>query len=435
MRTSLSRVATTIVAGLLAAACSSSPSPTSVSTPAASAPAATPAAAVSSGPSPSSVPTKTATPHPPSPSPVRSATHAWERLGTIKGATDVSGALVFRGAYLAYGGTPDGSRTWLSTDGRSWKASTLGLMVRACPASEAEPDAYPEAVATDGRHVVFVGIEHAMDVTPCGTMRAVSWATSDGRTWQRSHAFGDSGGSGNFSDAKAVWAVPGGWEALVWTGSDQPTTLWRSSDGLTWQEVDAVMRQAQGGEGPNTGLSGYAGTAGPDGTRVLAVSNDTDATVLGVGPGQGALLISTDGRVWQEVDASFTAARGGAVIAAIVPPAAGRSSSWLVVTQDFEHNAIGWITSDLRRWKSKAFPRPLIEGVALTRYGFLATGLDACSAGGPCSSKPRLYLSSEGLTWTRFQSSLDAVRFVDGPTGLLGFAKSEGILQVWRLKR
>src|SRR5439155_2589809 len=123
--------------------------------------------------------------------------------------------------------------------------------------------------------------------------------------WRRSTGWGDAGASGAFSDAKSVWAVPGGWEAIVWTGSDNPTTLWRSSDGVTWQEAtDVVIRQSDGSLVPNTGLAAYTGAADADGTRLLALSNDTDATVAGIPPGAGALMTSIDGKVWQEVDPS-----------------------------------------------------------------------------------------------------------------------------------
>jgi len=211
-------------------------------------------------------------------------------------------------------------------------------MVKACPVSDSEADAYPEAGATDGHTIVLVGIEYRLGVTPCGSMRAVSWASSDGHTWLRSTGWGDAGASAAFSDAKSVWAVPGGWEAIVWTGSDKPTTLWRSPDGTTWQEsTDVVIRQPGGSLVPNTGLAAYAGVADAGGTRLLALSNDQDAAIAGIPGGVGALMTSTDGKVWQEVDATFTAGRAGGGIGPIVPPSAG-ASSWLLVTQIPEHN-------------------------------------------------------------------------------------------------
>jgi hypothetical protein len=97
----------------------------------------------------------------------------------------------FSGAYITFGQDQQGLN-WAarSTDGRSWETVQLGVMVKPCPAYGAQPDSTVYVGATDGYQVVLAGVEYAMDVTPCGTQRAVAWVSSDGRTWQRSEGFG-----------------------------------------------------------------------------------------------------------------------------------------------------------------------------------------------------------------------------------------------------
>jgi hypothetical protein len=433
MRSSRLMIAVMTVVSLLVAACSSSPSADAVTTPLASSPAVTSTTAVSPGPS--TAPTATqpaATPPSPSSSSVISGAFGWERLGTIEGATGMYGTFSFEGGYVAFDVLGLDSRAWFSTDGRVWESAPLGAMVRPCPGGVAELSGYPAFGATDGRHVVLVGVEYAMDVTPCGTQHAVAWVSSDGQSWQRSQGFG---GSDTFSDAKSVWAVPGGWEAVVWTGSDRPTTLWRSSDGLRWQEV-SVLVPAEAAFEISANL-----TVSDDGTRLLSLYNGaigSEESVEGLRGGESRLRTSSDGRTWRDVDIDINAGHQDTWIHPIVPASQTGPASWLLAAHHYPELPTIWRSSDFRRWEHQPFPMPRVESLALTRYGYLATGNDLCNdTGAPCApGEPTTqYLSVDGLNWTPFTSSVDASFLVDGPAGVLAFGSGgNDSVQVWKLK-
>lgn len=432
MRSSRLMIAVMTVVSLLVAACSSSPSATAITTPLASSPAVTSTTAVSPGPSTAPVATPpAATPRSPSSSPVISGAFGWERLGTIKGATGGAGALSFGGGYLAFSVSGLQSQAWFSADGRTWESTPLGAMVHPCPGNVAELSGYPAFGASDGRHVVLVGIEYAMDVTPCGTQHAVAWVTSDGRTWQRSQGFG---GSDTFSDAKEVWAVAEGWETMVWTGSDRPTTLWRSSDGLSWQEISVLVPTDRAEISSNL-------TVSDDGTRLLSLYNGalgSEELVEGLRGGESRLRTSSDGRTWRDVDLDVNAGHKDTWIYPIVPASRTGPASWLLAAHHYDELPTIWRSSDLRRWEHQPFPMPWVESLAPTRYGYLATGSDPCNdTGAPCppAEPTTQYLSVDGLNWTPFTSSVDASFLVDGPAGVLAFGSGgNDSVQVWKLK-
>jgi hypothetical protein len=377
-------------------------------------------------PSASEPPSSTPAPLPtPRPSLVPFQAPSWQPLVAAGGPSSAVGAVSFQDAYIAFGGGYD-RPSWVarSTDGRTWESATLGNMVNPCPEYATDAEAHATAGATDGRQVVLVGIEYAMDIAPCGTQRAVAWVSSDGRRWQRSPGFGAFNG---FAEPAGVWPVPGGWEALVRTGMDGPTTLWQSSDGLAWHQTSELVPPGEPGI-----EASYAAAA--DGTRVLALFASWTGSaepVHGLRQGEFELQTSTDGVTWTRLDVTFPAELSGNATSIVAPAAQGPASWLLVVPPGQPDRAISWTSLDLVHWEHAPFPRTSVWDVASTRYGFIATGGDMPDTGGPSSvDPPYQYLSADGLHWTRFKSPVGAWFVVDGPAGVLGFQGD----QVWVLE-
>ncbi|MEO5704250.1 MAG: hypothetical protein ABIZ52_01420 [Candidatus Limnocylindrales bacterium] len=364
----------------------------------------------------------------PSPSPrpflVPAGALAWEPVeSTGGGAGSVDGVLTFQGAYIAYGADAEGV-TWVSRsiDGRQWETVTLGKMVSPCPGYVPRSDSSIYAAATDGQQVILTGIETAMDITPCDTSRAVAWISSDGLTWQRSQGFGAING---FAGAQDVWAVPGGWETLVTAASGGPTRIWRSTDGLQWRWVSEL----------DPGVSFVISpviAAAADGTRVMALYNgEIGETIDGLVGGESVVRTSTDGRQWTTLDLTLPPGRGVSAIG-ILPPGPIGPNVWMLVTVADEEPPITWVSSDLQDWAQGTFPRDEVVSVVSTRYGFIATGDTLCGVGGACSADPAQYLSTDGLNWTPFTSSVDTYLIVDGPAGVFAFAGPD--FRVWQLR-
>ncbi len=347
----------------------------------------------------------------------------WDPLtATGGGSGSVQGALSFKGSYITYGADQEGL-TWASrsTDGRTWETVTLGLMVSPCPGYVVRPDSSIYAAATDGNQVILTGIESAMDVNPCDTSRAVAWISSDGLTWQRSEGFGAVNG---FAEAIFVWAIPDGWETLVTGAGATPTRVWRSTDGLRWTWVSEL----------DPGVSSMISTpvnAAADGTRLMALYNgEVGETIEGLRGGESILRISSDGKGWAPLDVALPFGRRVGA-SGILPPGRFGRDAWLLVTGADEQQPITWVSADLKSWEQGTFPRDDVASIALTRYGYIATGETLCGAGGTCSTDPVQYLSTDGLRWTEFAAPVGTV-MVDGPAGVLAFAGPD--FRVWILR-
>jgi hypothetical protein len=336
------------------------------------------------------------------PSQLLPPTLAWKVLLKTGGQAGVTGAVATTDAYIAYGSGETGSWASRSTDGQAWNSTPLSIMVKPCPTYGSTPDATVSSGATDGRQVVLVGIEYAMEAVPCGTYTAVAWISTDGKSWQRSQGFGAVDG---FAEATEVWSVPGGWEALVGTSSSTGTrSIWASADGLQWHQVHTSAAA------PDSDISATFAAAA-NGTRLLAESN-----------GPAALQTSTDGVRWSPV--ALTLPNGGRVVAGgIRAPGLVGPDQWLLLTAAESQPTIVWVSSDLVTWRHAPFPRGDIGLLAVTRYGYLMTGADLCGDGGDaCSPKLRDYFSADGLHWTPFTTATAYDVVVDGPVGVIGLS-------------
>jgi hypothetical protein len=239
--------------------------------------------------------------------------------------------------------------------------------------------------------------------------------SSDGREWQEAET--PVGWQGTYGGTNGVWTTPDGWEAFV--GIDLEAALWQSRDGLTWQGPVSVQ-----GPEPNLGAAG----ADPGGVRLMAV------WVLPPGGEQvQQLLESSDGIDWTTLIGPPGDERA---IQAIVPPSTGRRA-WVAVTNRYGSDAAVLTTVDRTQWTSAPFPMPAVEDVVPTRYGLFAIGRVPClDTGGQCpAARWTQFVSPDGLSWTKLNESVPAVRVADGPVGVIGVGQStgRGKTKVWRL--
>ena len=341
------------------------------------------------------------------------STARWTKLGVVP----ASGALVaFDGGYalLAPGDSLTSSVVRFSADGKGWATASLSSLVPNCPGQGPQvSEAIAGAIAANGRELVVVGEEQLHDVASCAnvaaSVRPVAWHSSDGRTWRRSAPFEVGGDNAR---ATAVWATPSGWQAAVVGGG---TTIWESSDGLTWHQVND----------PTATFTGKVAAAGaaPDGTVVMSTLSDAAS-----GPG---LFTSRDGLTWGPIKVA-----GGCEAAPgttqIVGPTAQGLDAWVVLDD------MRLCTSrDLVSWSGTTMTAaPFV--VAQTRFGAIVLG-DAChGAGSTCAPDPSAYVTADGVTWTPLPHPpvYWGRTLADGPAGVLmigqGTANS-GATTVWSL--
>jgi hypothetical protein len=387
--------------------------------------------------SPVATPTSRATNEPAPTAPAAAATPValpagatWQRFGAVGEATVVRGALVFRGRYLAFGeGEQSLPWAWTSAGGDAWQGTGLGRTIVPCPGYAEDYDSQVYRGATDGRQVVLVGLEYAVGAPTCPTHRAASWVSQDGVTWQRGRGFG---GNVTFAEAEDVWATATGWEALAHGATEDPSTLWRSADGLTWTEVGLDVPAP---------LS-VSISAGADGIRLMVITNDEGAPgeeTLGVATGTSRLRWSNDGTTWNDVAHDFSA-QGGTRLRVVVDKAPATGNAWIVVG-DHENGGDEnggpptiWRSTDLVDWQQAPFPRLSLDGLAWTRYGYMAMGSDpGCGDGGPCptTDPAMIYVSPDGVGWTAMDAAIDGYVFIDGPAGVLTI---DGEANVWVLR-
>lgn len=368
-------------------------------------------------PPPSSAPTLR-------PSLIATSALSWGPLAATGGGSgSITGGLSVQGAYIVFG-TDDIGLAWVarSTDGQQWDTTQLGVMVQPCANDDPRPDSSIYVAATNGVAVVLAGIEYAMGVSPCGGEHAVTWVSADGRTWQRSTGFGAVGG---FAEAHQVWAIPGGWEALVTNATGGPTKVWRSLDGLHWRWVSEL----------DPGVSSSISTniaAAADGTRLMALYNgEIGETIEGLVGGESSLRTSTGGLQWNALGLTLPLGRGVSAFG-IVPPGPIGPNVWMLVTVADAEPPIAWTSSDLQEWAQGTFPRDELASIASTRFGYIATGNTLCGVGGSCSLDAAQYFSTNGLDWAAFPASVGETLVVDGPAGVLALAGPD--FRVWQLR-
>lgn len=420
----LSRVALIVA---LATACSLSPDISPSPDPSPSGATVTPTPAQMSSPPLASMP-------PSSPSPSADAPR-WEQVGQIAAHPYVTELLGFDAGYVAFAGEyiTGSSDAWFSVDGTEWQQVARELAPACQPAGldddgESRTDLI-EAGASSGPAVLLVGSTAEVDPASgyCGT-RAVAWLTHDGLTWQRSEAFGGALGT----VAQAAWSAPDGWEAAVAQHIEDDheaivrTGVWRSSDGMHWQQVaDAWEPGHFIGSGPPV-------AAGSDeqGTRLIST-----AWWRAVGPPDSPLIHSTllrtsaDGQSWNDLDAPFTRGNPPGLVTHILPPGAGLGGTWLLVTHDeYLRNATGWHSADLRDWQSIDMPRRQLDAVVRLPDGLLVAGCNR--AGERCGQ----YISADGSEWMEITPRLQgSVSVASGPAGVLLVGVVSG--RVWKLER
>jgi hypothetical protein len=342
----------------------------------------------------------------------------WVSLGPIQllgGLKDPTlGSIVgFDGGYVGLGGADTvGPVAWFSTDGVTWSPALLAKQVVNCPdwgppGNDMVNDAEARAIATNGRELVIVGEVVQRDSTPCGTLRAVAWHSSDGRTWVRSALFDEAASD---TRAVAVWPSSGGWQAV------SHDAVWTSSDGLDWSRK-GDLPGALGGD--QTAISGAPATGVPTAGILASLILDPQAG------GATALFASPTGEAWRRLEGD-----GGCPLTTrILPPA--NLAAWVLVG-DMRVCASGdlsdWTSTPLDAWLGAA---------AQTRYGAVVVG-DAChGAGSTCKPAPRAWASADGRTWARLPNppASTGPTLADGPAGVLfvGSTPSNPTPGAWRL--
>jgi hypothetical protein len=334
----------------------------------------------------------------------------WQEVGTIDDA-GVLGIVAFDGGYVAYGAIGDYQEpvAWLSADGTAWERVPLADMVPNCPGwgpdgDESVPDATVSGGAASDGEVLLVGARYDYSSAGCaagGRYRAVSWVSSDGRTWRRSEPFGPTDSS---SRATAAWMSPGGWQAMEETTG----RIWGTSDGAGW--VDLGWSAAR------------AGASGPDGTVVVSLTGDVtpEPYPLSRGTWQGGEY------GFEPIDLPATCE--GQKDHLVAPRDA--SGSWTFAT-----GITMCGSSDLEEWTSTELPaadatKAAPWALAATRYGPLVSVSYECRDCAPQPVPWVQYLNVEGGTWEPLGSSVRALLLADGPRGVIALG-AEGV--AWRL--
>jgi hypothetical protein len=214
--------------------------------------------------------------------------------------------------------------------------------------------------------------------------------------------------------AATVWPIPGGWQAAVQGAAVGTISIWESIDGLAWYPLGEPVAAGD--------VNIYAGAAA-DGTVVLSRWDDTRS---GLG-----LFTSRDGRTWEPIEMAG-GCEGVSGTTQIVGPAAQGLDAWILL------NDMRLCTSrDLMAWSGTTFT-DWPSTVAQTRFGAIVLADSCFGAGSACTSDPRAYLTTDGVTWTPMaHPPVSWGRTVaDGPAGvlLIGHAAAdEGEATVWRL--
>jgi hypothetical protein len=335
--------------------------------------------------------------------------------------------------------------TWFSTDGRAWARTVHAKSIVPCPGwTERENFESVTAPTSNGRTLVFTVVLLVPDAANCERYQTVFLSTTDGHTWSRSDPLAGGaggapladGGEGTLAWVEGLWAIPGGWEALVATEikpsvtSDLDTpakTIWRSSDLVNWMTI--ASWPAMVGRALVFGVLGVA----PDGTRLGASTAEVGGTV------RSSLMSSSDAITWKPARVLPAEFR----VEDVVPPEKpGRP--WLVVIGrgNGQLQARVLVSPDLVAWTSCPFAKPEIGPVEAVGTGWLAVG--AWVAGGSETGAPIYrtmpYTSNDGLSWRSCprcrQPSGAWLAGTDGAGHLVAVSSEPtraGLVRLWRL--
>ena len=347
----------------------------------------------------------------------------WRSLATmppsaVGGTAHIVG---FEGGYVV----TDGSSTvQVSSDGRSWAPITLPL--------DAGVFAGVRSIAADGGRVVMAGgyspcpgwsWEDATPARGC-RMRPVSWASTDGHTWEQSVSWEEAIAPVDWygSMFTAMWAVPGGgWDAAqsFWTSNEGDgfgPAVFHSNDGRRWSLLQALPATEPL---PGSVCSPYwvaehlRVLADPAGRRIAREGSECD---------EGAISMSADGRTYERLD-------GLAATAFWDGLAPIGSEPWVLVGDRPDPGAqpTAWVSTDLRDWRSIDLPVPAnglaywVSSIERTATGLVVTGRTDLATG---ENRLITWLGNDGQPWRIADERADPGSGIEdiasGPGGVLG---------------
>jgi hypothetical protein len=202
----------------------------------------------------------------------------WQRIAVVEGATDASGGWRrLAGSpigYVAISSVP--AAIWFSPDGVAWAKTRLEVPEGTALAAEAVAGG-TESIVVGGDYTPCSRTAYSRNPFGECRPRPASWVSTDGRTWRASPGWngriGDPGRAGSVFNA--VWPVPGdGWDAAqAFDASDESDdfdlagpAIWHSPDGLHWE----LLKRYEGRCGSDVATSGLRGAADASSRRVLA---------------------------------------------------------------------------------------------------------------------------------------------------------------------
>jgi hypothetical protein len=312
------------------------------------------------------------------PSPTEGLSATWTRVADQPALRVVQlSRVVWTGTRFV--ATGSGGQFLDSLDGRTWHLQEASW-----------PEGQVWGIAVGTRGVVAVGQLNT---------RAASWYSTDGLKWtigpdeETLHAAADAQ-----IRMRGVVETADGWLAVG--DEDEPcqvvcpaaarAVVWRSSDGMRWEQEPAVAAL----EGAvMTGLT-------PGGPGYVAVGQSVPF------PSAGVVWTSPTGVEWSRVDDApvFHAPPGtdqtfGAAIHGVATGSDGvLVAVGSVATQGEQGSALAWWSTDGRTWSAATGERFLygqLFSVAATPSGFLATG-----PSGTASCQGGIWFSSDGASWS-----------------------------------
>ncbi len=333
---------------------------------------------------------------------------AWVQVGSLP--EGVGGLFAVSSGYVAYAepGYPTGPSAWFSADGRTWgDPMPLAAQHLNCPGwgpdgDDYAPDAEVRGGSSNGREVVLFGREQLFTDEACtnpgASFRMMTWVSSDGRTWDRSDGFGNSG-----SEATGAWPTADGWQLVG--GSPTGSAIWTSTDGVRWSPA-GMEAGASSGVGPPAAAAGSTVVGVPQ-------SPEEDSSVG---------LSRWDGGSWRPVALPDDCPER---IEIVIAPAVWEDARWLI-----SGGTTACTSADLEQWTAASledsYPST-ISLVAQTRYGLIA--VSSCQDR-TCDGQFALRISPDGRTWTPLTSPMHPIAIADGPAGVLAAAGDGGIWQL-----
>jgi len=292
---------------------------------------------------------------------------------------------------------------------RSLAVLVLAASVAACRPTAVEPSSSPGAT-------VPTMPPRSFDLRTPGSPAPSATPTP---AWRPIELPAPDSGAGWIGLIQAVAAVDGGFAAVgspVCRPADTPTTCHGSAwttdaSRRAWTRVtEQPALEMQIGEYPQPEPGGlYDVAAGPAGLVAIGHPADED---------RSAAWRSTDGRTWERLAVDF----GNLDVNAV---AAG-DLGYVIVGAEFTRTGVGraaaWFSADGRRWvRASSSPAmdagPCVEtlekpacggmlGVAAIPAGFVAVG-QVRSGADATTSRPAIWTTPDGLTWTRQPAGLD----------------------------